>query len=122
MPITRRSFLQHSATASLSLLTLEQLLAAADRAKIQIGLVTYLWGQDWDLPTIIHNCSQTGVLGVELRTQHQHGVEPSLSAAQRREVRQRFDDSPAILVGYGSNAQFHEQDPAKLKHNIELTK
>ncbi len=26
------------------------------------------------------------------------------------------------MVGYGSNAQFHENDPAKLKQNIELTK
>jgi sugar phosphate isomerase/epimerase len=26
------------------------------------------------------------------------------------------------LVGYGSNAQFHENDPAKVKENIELTK
>jgi sugar phosphate isomerase/epimerase len=89
---------------------------------MRIGLVTYLWGADWTLPTIIDNCEQSGVLGVELRTQHKHGVEPSLSEAERREVRKRFADSPVELVGYGSNAQFHDKDPEKVAHNIELTK
>jgi len=89
---------------------------------MKLGLVTYLWGKDWDLPTIIRNCAATKVLGVELRTQHKHGVEPSLNMDQRHEVRKRFEDSPVTLIGYGSNAQFHEKDPAKVKQNIELTK
>ncbi len=89
---------------------------------MQIGLVTYLWGQDWDLPTLIENCEKTNVLGLELRTQHAHGVEPTLSKRERNEVRKRFADSPVTLLGYGSNAQFHENDPQKLKKNIELTK
>ncbi len=89
---------------------------------MRLGLVTYLWGQDWDLPTLIANCTQSGVLGLELRTEHKHGVEPSLSPAERSEVRKRFADSPVELVGYGSNAQFHEKDREKVKQNIELTK
>jgi sugar phosphate isomerase/epimerase len=75
-----------------------------------------------DLPTLLDVCEQSGVLGVELRTQHAHGVEPSLTKAQRQEVRRRFEDSPVTLVGYGSNAQYHEEDPANVAHNIELTK
>jgi len=90
--------------------------------KMQLGLVTYLWGKDWDLPTLLENCEKTNVLGLELRTEHAHGVEPSLSKNQRREVRKRFADSPVTLLGYGSNAQFHENDPQKLKQNIDLTK
>ncbi len=89
---------------------------------MQLGLVTYLWGEDWDLPTLITNCTQSGVLGLELRTEHKHGVEPTLSQDQRSEVRKRFADSPVKLVGYGSNAQFHEKEPEKVKQNIELTK
>jgi sugar phosphate isomerase/epimerase len=89
---------------------------------MQLGLVTYLWGKDWDLPTLLENCEKTNVLGLELRTQHAHGVEPSLSKRQRNEVRKRFADSPVTLLGYGSNAQFHENDPQKLKKNIELAK
>ena len=89
---------------------------------MKFGLVTYLWGQDMDLPTVIDACAKSGLGGVELRTEHRHRVEPSLTKSQREEVRKRFADSPVTLVGYGSNAQFHENDPDRLKANIELTK
>lgn len=89
---------------------------------MQFGLVTYLWGKDMDLPTLIDTCEKSGLRGVETRTQHKHGVEPSLSKAERRDVKKRFADSPVTLVGYGSNAQYHEADPAKVEANIELTK
>ncbi len=91
-------------------------------AGMRLGLVTYLWGKDMDLPTLIDTCETSKVLGLELRTQHAHTVAPELSPAERREVRRRFDGSPVTLVGYGSNAQYHESDPAKVKENIELTK
>jgi sugar phosphate isomerase/epimerase len=52
---------------------------------MQLGLVTYNWGKDWDLPTLIKNCEETGFAGVELRSTHKHGVEPALHA-QRAEV------------------------------------
>lgn len=90
--------------------------------KMTFGLVTYLWGRDWDLPTLIANCEKSGVLGVELRTTHAHGVEPNLNAKQRAEVAKRFADSPAILVGLGSNERFDHADPAGLKQAIEATK
>ncbi len=89
---------------------------------MKFGLVTYLWGKDMKLSELIHACEASGLTGVETRTEHAHGVEPSLSAAERREVRDRFKDSSVTLVGYGSNAQFHDADPDKLKANIELTK
>ena len=98
------------------------LARAAGADKMRFGLVTYLWGKDMTLPELISACEKSGLLGVELRTQHAHGVEPELTKAQRREVRKRFEDSPVTLVGYGSNAQFHENDPEKVEYNIELTK
>ncbi len=124
MQFSRRQFLATSAAAgAASLLPAQALLAAgADTSKMKLGLVTYLWGQDWDLPTLIANCEKSGVLGLELRTQHKHGVEPSLSPAQRTEVRKRFEDSPVELVGYGANSQFHEADPAKVQKNIDEAK
>jgi sugar phosphate isomerase/epimerase len=101
----------------------KQLQAAAEQGLgMQLGLVTYLWGQHMDLPTLLTTCEKSGVLGLELRTEHKHGVEPILSAQQRKEVQRRFADSPVTLVGYGSNAQFHDAEPEKLQHNIELTK
>ncbi len=126
MSITRRHFLATTAAATASLTVLPSVRnAAADGGTpgdMKLGLVTYLWGQDWDLPTLLTNCEAAGVLGVELRTEHKHGVEPSLSPAERREVRKRFADSPVVLVGYGSNAEYHSNDPTELKRNIELTK
>lgn len=89
---------------------------------MQLGLVTYNWGKDWDLSTIIANCTATGFAGVELRSTHQHGVEPTLTAEQRTEVRQRFADSEVELVGLGSACEFHSPDPAVVERNIAETK
>ncbi len=90
--------------------------------QMKLGLVTYLWGKDWDLPTLLKNCEAANILGVELRTQHAHGVEPSMSPAQRVEVKKMFADSPVKLVGLGCNADFDDPDPAVLAQNIELAK
>lgn len=121
----RRSFLKFAAASSVvgALPKPLGLFAADDQPpQMKLGLVTYLWGQHMDLPTLIDACERSGFEGLELRTEHRHGVEPELSATQRAEVRRRFDDSPVTLVGYGSNAQFHENDPEKVRQNIELTK
>ena len=90
--------------------------------KMKIGLVTYLWGKDWDLPTLIKNCEESGMKGVELRTEHAHGVEIDLNSNQRIEVKKRFEDSPVDVVGYGSNYQYDNPDPEILKKSIEDTK
>ena len=98
--------------------------AALNRKKptMKFGLVTYQWGKDWDLPTLISNCEKIGYQAIELRTQHAHGVETTLNAAQRAEVRKRFADSSVTCVGYGSNFEYHNPDPAILRENIEQTK
>lgn len=119
---TRRDFLKWMAAGTASV-ALPAFATATPRAKgMRLGLCTYQWGRNWDLPTILANCEKTGILGVELRTQHKHGVEPSLSATQRKEVKKRFQDSPVTLIGYGSNDEYHSPDPAELKKNIEHTK
>ena len=86
------------------------------------GLVTYQWAKDWDLPTLLSNCEKAKVFGVELRTTHAHGVEPSLNDRQREEVANRFADTPVNLVGLGSNERFDNPDPAVVKKAIETTK
>jgi len=89
---------------------------------MQLGMVTYLWGAKWDLPTLIKNCEQTGFAGVELRSTHAHGVEPTLNDQQREEVRKRFEASPVTCVGLGSACEYDSTDPAVVKKNVELTK
>lgn len=85
---------------------------------IQFGLVTYMWGADWDLPTLIKNCEAAKVLGVELRIEHAHKVDVSLTPEQRWDVRGRFADSQVKLLGMGTNFEFHSPDEAELKKNI----
>ena len=125
---SRRDFLKHSVylgVAAASASPLSRVFAVGlvkPGSKMKFGLVTYLWGQDWDLPTLIANCEKTKVLGVELRTQHAHGVESSLSAGQRRDVKKRFADSPVTLLGPGTNFAFHHTDPAKLRRDIDGAK
>jgi sugar phosphate isomerase/epimerase len=124
--ITRRNFVQRLAAAGVAGLALNAgkrtSQAAGEKSQMQFGLVTYQWGKDMDLPTLIDVCEKAHVPGLELRTQHAHGVEPTLSRVEREEVRRRFADSPVTLVGYGSNAEFHSPDPQELERNIERAK
>lgn len=122
--ITRRHFLQTGIAAGIGLAAMKNLTACSESLKkgMQFGLVTYLWAQHWDLPTIISNCEEAGYLGVELRTMHAHGVETSLTSAQRADVKKRFADSPVNCLGYGGNFEYHSPDQAILRENIEQTK
>src|SRR5262245_20480485 len=65
--LSRRKFLAAaSAAGALAGLELTTRTArAADEPAIAFGLVTYMWGADWDLPTLLANCKKTNVLGVE---------------------------------------------------------
>lgn len=89
---------------------------------MKLGMVTYQLGKDWDVPTIIEKLEQLKYQGVELRTQHAHGVEDTLSKEGRAEVRRRFEASPVELVGLGSTFEYHSTDPQVVRQNIEGTK
>lgn len=125
----RRQFLQVAAAGVAGLGVGLQPAAAAEasgrgagRSGMRLGLVTYNLAKDWDVPTVIRNCAEARFEGVELRTTHAHGVEVTLSAAQRAEVRRRFADSPVELFGLGSAFDYHTPDAAKLRRDIEATK
>ncbi|QDS89127.1 Xylose isomerase-like TIM barrel [Rosistilla ulvae] len=120
----RRNFLATTTIASAGLLASQPRLATAGEKAdgMKLGLVTYNWGRDWDVPTLIRNCEETGFRGIELRSTHKHGVEISLDAGQRSEVAKRFADSDVELVGLGSACEYHSPDPAIVKKNIDETK
>ena len=124
MKRNRRDFIKISGMAGIGLAVMKPSLAYSGQSKsgMKFGLVTYLWGKDWDLPTLIANCEKTGYFGVELRTHHAHSVETGLNAIQRTEVKKRFEDSPVCCIGYGANFEYHSPDPAKLRENINQTK
>ncbi len=124
---SRRDFFKHSISfgaAALAAGSLNNLAWGAEKpgSKMKYGLVTYMWGADWDLPTLIGNLQKAKVLGVELRTTHAHGVERDLNAQQRKQVKKRFDDSPVTLVGLGSNERFDDPDPKVVQRAIRATK
>ncbi len=98
--------------------------AAKGAARTRFGFTTYQWGKDWDITTLIANCTKARAFGVELRTSqfYAHGVEPNLTAQQRGDVKKRFEDSPITLVGVATSERFDWPDPAKLATAIENTK
>jgi sugar phosphate isomerase/epimerase len=132
---TRRTFLRASLAASTAcaIPNLNPIFAAQTAptvcplgempgSQMKLGFVTYLWGQDWDLPTLIANCKKTGLRGIELRVEHAHKVSAKLTPAERKAVRKQFEDSKVLFLGMGCNWDFHHTDPAKLKASIEGAK
>ncbi|HLU90007.1 MAG TPA: sugar phosphate isomerase/epimerase family protein [Cyclobacteriaceae bacterium] len=125
MKRNRRDFIKISGLTGLGMAVMNPMLfscSATAKPGMEFGLVTYNWGRDWDLPTLIRNCEEAGYKAVELRTQNAHGVETSLSASEREEVKKRFADSDVTCVGYGSNYEYHSPDPEELRRNIEQSK
>jgi len=94
----------------------------ARKASMKLGTVTYNLAKDWNIETIIKNCTEAKFEGVELRTTHAHKVEVDLTAEQRAEVKKRFADSPVQLFSLGSAFDYHTPDATKLRADIEATK
>jgi hypothetical protein len=89
---------------------------------MQLGAVTYNVLKDMDLETVITTLEKTGYQCVELRTTHKHGVEPSLSEAERVKVKERFERSKVKLVSYGTTCEFQSADEAERKKQIDTAK
>jgi sugar phosphate isomerase/epimerase len=96
--------------------------AASPRRGPKIGTVTYNIAKDWDVDTIIKNLTAVGMDGVELRTTHKHGVELSLTPAERAEVRKKFEGSPVKIGGLGTVCEYHSPDASVVRKWIEETK
>lgn len=128
---SRRAFI-NTAAASTAAMALPGFAASADLQKdnsifilnknpLKLGLMTYMVGSKWDIETIIKNCKETGFEHVQLRTTHAHGVEVTLTAAQRADVKKRFADA-GLAISLASAFQYHYADAAELRKNIEGTK
>ncbi len=118
--LSRRDFLAAAATGMAAGGLRPPLAQAADEtAKFKLGLVTYNVPAGWDLPTILKVCKEVGIAAVECRTTHKHGVEPTLTADQRKDVKKQFADAGIVFWGSGSVCEFHAVDPAVVTKNIE---
>jgi sugar phosphate isomerase/epimerase len=95
--------------------------ADAPSKPLKLGLMSYNLAKDWDIDTIIKNCTETGFEHIELRTTHAHGVEVTMSKEQRRTVRKRFEDA-GLKISLASGFAYHYPDAAQLRKEIEGTK
>lgn len=89
---------------------------------LKLGVMSYTLAEHWDIDTIIKNLTETGYQSVELRTTHGHGIEVTLSAAERAEVKKKFADSALEEISYASAFQYHFADQNEVHKNIEGTK
>jgi len=131
MKTHRRDFLKAGFTLGAVAFARRSLLAAETAkpssfitrpSKMKLGIVTYNIAKDWDVPTLIKNCTEAKFQGAELRTSHAHGVEVTLTKGQRDSVKKQFQDSQVELMGLGSAFDFHTPDQAKLRADIEASK
>lgn len=120
----RRDFLKNLGllTGALMLPTGQLAFAAGKKPEMKLGFVTYLWGKDWDVDTLIKNLTESKILGVELRVDHAHKVSPALTKEERLAVKKKFLASPVRIVGMGTNQQYDYPEPEKLQKSIDETK
>ncbi len=130
MSTSRRTFLQTAAASTAAIAMGSRAGVSARQASgtfvpnktpLKLGLMTYQIGQSWDLATLIKNCVETKFEHVQLRTTHKHGVEVSLTKAQREEVKKRLADA-GLAVSLASAFDYHSPDAADVRTNIEGTK
>jgi sugar phosphate isomerase/epimerase len=124
-PPDRRGFLRAGAVGAAGLAAgaaRADIPVAPKEPKFRLGLVTYNAAAAWDLGTVLKVCKAVGISPVEFRTTHKHGVEPSLTKDQRRDVRQRCADAGVAVWGCGTVCEFHSPDPAVVRKNIETCK
>ena len=117
--LSRRSFLASGTLAVSGGLRPPLARSAEDAAKFKLGIVTYNVPKDWDLPTLLKVCKEVGIAAVECRTTHKHGVEPTLTADQRKDVKKQFADAGVVFWGCGTVCEFHSDNPAVVKKNVE---
>jgi sugar phosphate isomerase/epimerase len=93
--------------------------ARAAGGGFHLGLVTYNVAKEWDLDTVLKLCREARFEGVEFRTTHAHGVERTLTAAQRAEVKAKCAGAGLLQTSLGSVCEFHSPDPAVVRKNVE---
>jgi len=125
--LNRRSAISGFATSAMAL-ALKGASAGANslidagEPKFKLGSVTYNILQGFDLTTLLDICQKTGISPIEFRTTHKHGVEPTLNAQARRDIKKQCADAGVDIWGCGSVCEFHAADESVVEKNIETCK
>ena len=120
--LNRRGFLSAAAVAAGAGALPGEVQQPSAKGTFHLGSVTYNLLQGFDVETIIKTLESVGFEAVELRTEHKHGVEPSLSAEERARIRRRFESSKVRLLSYGTTCRFQSPDPEERKKQLEIAK
>jgi sugar phosphate isomerase/epimerase len=120
--VNRRGFISSAAAAACVPLMPRHSAAATGGPGFHLGCITYNTLKDFDVETIIRVLEGAGFEGVELRTGHKHGVEPSIGQEERARVRRLFEQSKIRLVSYGTTTRFQSPDPAERKKQVDIAK
>jgi sugar phosphate isomerase/epimerase len=122
--MNRRDFFLSTTAAAAAALIEPRMGSAAEPVNpgFHLGCITYNTLKDFDVDTIIRILETAGFEGVELRTGHKHGVEPSIGPEERARVRQRFAQSKIRLVSYGTTCRFQSPDPAEREKQLIIAK
>jgi len=91
---------------------------------MKLSLLTYLLGKDMSLDELFDVVHTTRIEGLELRAElgHQHGVELELDAAQRAEVKRRFEDARIPFVCLATSCLFDGLDESVRRIHIDRAK
>jgi sugar phosphate isomerase/epimerase len=116
---TRRELVGMGLTSVAALTLGGRRRASAAPGQFHLGLVTYNVAKEWDLDTILRLLQEAGFEGVEFRSTHAHGVEPSLTPAARARVREKCAAAGMTQVSLGTACEFHSPDPAVVRRNVE---
>ena len=119
--MNRRHFFWSTAAASTAFIGPASAVPTAGPG-FHLGCITYNTLKDYDVETIIRVLEGAGFEGVELRTGHKHGVEPSISQEERLKVRRRFEQSKIRLVSYGTTCRFQSPVAAERKQQVDIGK
>jgi sugar phosphate isomerase/epimerase len=127
--ISRRELIMAGASGA-ALTAMTPLTATADNAaspsiprsarKMNVGLVTYNVAKSWDFDTLLHHCKEAGFPAVEFRTTHAHGVEPSIGADRRREIKEKCAAAGLLQTSLGTTCEFQMVDLAEVKRQIGI--
>jgi sugar phosphate isomerase/epimerase len=113
--ITRRTFLaaasSAAALAAAPIAARAQTLPARDAFKMKLGFMSSI-AQDKTLPELIELAVTHGYQGVEFRPEWKqaHGVELSMTPAQRKEARARFADRGIEISAISPGVKFLNDD------------
>jgi sugar phosphate isomerase/epimerase len=120
--VSRRDFLAAAAALPATAAAPAAPLGHTAPPKFQLGLVTYNVAAQWDLFTVLNVCKEVGIAAVECRTNHKHGVEPTLKKDERQRVKDLFAEHGVVFWGCGSVCEFHSADKAVVRQNVETSK